>query len=113
MAMRLEDDAPHPYFAMVANQGKPTWSDTLVSYMAFYHQLLGNAAGFTGAVEAMRAASSDRFWVVETAEEAKRSFIEYVKSRAVPEQTQQNLEAVAREEKLPPDAKALEKPQTV
>ena len=39
MAMQPQDDAKHPYFAMVGNFGEPTWSDTAVSYLAFYHLL--------------------------------------------------------------------------
>jgi hypothetical protein len=38
MAMQA-DDGPHPYFALVANHGTPTWSDTAVAYSAFYHLL--------------------------------------------------------------------------
>lgn len=32
MAMQHQDDAKHPYFAMIGNFGQPTWSDTAVSY---------------------------------------------------------------------------------
>jgi hypothetical protein len=45
MAMEA-DDVPHPFLAMVGHGGKPTWSDTAISYLAFYH-LLSKIGHFT------------------------------------------------------------------
>jgi len=36
MAMELEG-ADHPYWALIGNFGKPTWSETAVAYAALYH----------------------------------------------------------------------------
>ena len=106
MAMEVVD-APHPNFAMIGNIGGPTWSDTAISYLAFYH-LLAKGKTIPESVEAMRVASGDHGWVVETAEATKQSFVEYLKSKVEPATAQQDLEAVARETPLGENAKALE-----
>jgi hypothetical protein len=109
MAME-EGDAPHPYFAVVGNPGKPTWSDTAVSYLAFYH-LLAKGKSVAECAQAMCAASGDDGWIAETAEEAKRGYMEFLKSKVEPAAAQQELEAVAQQEDVPADAKTLEKPE--
>jgi hypothetical protein len=106
MAME-QGDTPHPYLAMVGNYGKPTWSDTAVSYLAFYH-LLAKGRTILEAIDAMKSASGDPKWVGETADEIKRSYIEFVEKSGTPAQAQRALEAVAAEEDLPPASKALE-----
>ncbi len=108
MAMRT-DDAPHPYLGLIANFGKPTWSDTAVAYSAFYH-LISKGRSIPEAVAAMRAASGDDGWIVETAEQAKQGFLEFVKQTDVGK-AQQELQSDAETADVPPDAKALEKGQ--
>lgn len=106
MAMEL-GGAPHPYFAMIGNFSTPSWSDTTVSYLCFYH-LLAKGWHIPDAVEAMKVASGDPHWAVETADETKRSYIEFAKTKAEPAIVQRALEAVAQQENLSPNAKALE-----
>ena len=106
MAMEVRD-APHPYFAMIGNFGTPSWSDTAVSYLAFYH-LLAKGWKIRDAVEAMKAASGDLQWVVQTADEIKQGYLEFMKERAVPVQAQRELETVGQDARLSPSAKALE-----
>ncbi len=106
MAMGI-GDAQHPYIAMIGNYGKPTWSDTAVSYLAFYH-LLAKGYDIRDAVTAMKAASADLRWVLETADEIRQGFIDFVKKKDVPAGAQRELEAVGRDASLSPDAKALE-----
>lgn len=103
---RQEGNQPHPYFAMVGNFGKPTWADTAVAYSAFYH-LLSKGHPVLGAVQGMKVASGDENWVLETAEDAKRGYLEYLQS-IQPEEAQQALEAAAEQSPPPPEAKALE-----
>jgi hypothetical protein len=55
MAMFIED-AGYPFYAIVANSGKPLWSDTAVAYSTFYH-LLSKGEFIVNAVAAMRIAS--------------------------------------------------------
>ena len=107
MAME-EGDAPHPYLALICHTGKPTWSDTAVSYLAFYHRL--SKGGKLGeALKGMRAASGDEDWTIESAEEFRNGYLEYIRQKKVePVAARQELEAVAEEEPVPPDAKALE-----
>jgi hypothetical protein len=105
MAMQ-EGDGPHPYFFMVGNYGKPTWSDTAVAYSAFYH-LLSKGYNVSDAVAGMRAASGDDKWIAQTAEQSKRGYLEYLQS-IVPSEAQQVLQAAAEEQDVPPEAKALE-----
>ena len=106
MAMEI-GDAPHPYIAMIGNYGTPTWSDAAVSYLAFYH-LVSKGFSIREAVNAMKIASGDDGWVIETADEIKRGYIEYVKTKVEPSAAQRDLEAVAEAENLSIDAKALE-----
>ena len=106
MAMQL-DDAPHPYFGFIGNYAKPTWSDTAVAYLAFYHRL-SKGATIAEAVEAMKSASGDDLWVCETAEVAKRGFIEYVQ-RIDLSHAQEQLEDNAESGDVPPGAKTLER----
>lgn len=106
MAMQA-GEAPHPYLFMVGNLGKPTWSDTAVAYLAFYH-LLAKGQSLDVAVSAMKAASGDDRWLFESANESKQFYVEYLKKQAAPEEAQQQLEIVAEQEELSPNAKALE-----
>jgi hypothetical protein len=106
MAMN-DGDAPHPYFGMVGNFGRPTWSDTAVAYLAFYH-LLAKGRAIYEAVEAMRAASGNDDWVAEKADDIKQGYLEFLKKSAAPDAVQRDLESVAQEQPLSPDVKALE-----
>ena len=106
MAMQV-GDGPHPYFAMVGNCGTPSWSDTAVSYLTFYHLL---AKGWTilDAVQAMKIASGDAKWIIQTAEEIKRGYIEFLQAKVEPAAAQRELETVAEHAVLPANATALE-----
>ena len=86
---------------------KPTWSDTAVAYLAFYH-LIAKGKTIEEAVEAMAAASGDPHWVVETAIESKQSFLDFLKAETTPAEVQQQLAAVAEELPIPLTAQALE-----
>jgi hypothetical protein len=106
MAMYVENK-PYPYYVMIGNYGRPTWSDTAVAYLAFYHQPF-KGVPIRDAVDAMRSASGDSGWAVEMADEIKRGYVELVESKRPSDEVQKDLEAVADLEGLPPDAKALE-----
>lgn len=105
MAMQ-EGERPHPYLALVGNYGKPTWSDTAVAYSAFYH-LMSKGFLVREAVEAMKAASGNDKWVIEAAAISKQAYLDYIRSVNATH-ARQELEAVARNEDLPPETKALE-----
>ena len=109
MAMDFTDDAPHPYLAMVGNWGSPTWSDTAVAYLSFYH-LLARGRTLSEAVIGMRAASGNGTWGTDSAQNIRQSFLEFVRSQAqtTPAEVQQQLENAAEQSDLPADAKALE-----
>lgn len=107
MAMQQQEDVKHPYFAMVGNYGQPTWSDTAVSYLAFYH-LLAKGRTIPEGVQAMNAASGLASWTAEAAEETHRNYIEFLKRSSQPAKAQRELETVAEQTALSPDAKALE-----
>ena len=78
MAMTT-DNKYHPFYAIVSNAEKPLWSDTAVAYSTFYH-LIAKGYYLTEAVAAMQTASgNDRFWI-QTAEEAKNGYLEYIKN---------------------------------
>lgn len=105
MAMQ-EGNGAHPYFAMVGNFGRPTWSDTAVAYSCFYH-LLSKGYSVFNAVSGMKSASGDDRWTVETAEQSKQGYLEYLQT-VVPSDAQQELQAAADEAPARPEAKALE-----
>lgn len=107
MAMQAEADAAYPYFAMVGNFGEPTWSDTTVSYLTFYH-LLAKGHTIPGAVAAMNAASGLDSWTAEAAIETRRGYIEFLQERSHVAEAQRELETVAEAANLPAEAKALE-----
>lgn len=107
MAMQQQENAKHPYFAMVGNYSQPTWSDTAVSYLAFYH-LLAKGRTIPEGVAAMNAASGLESWTAEAAEETRRNYIEFLKRSSEPAEAQRELETVAKQAEMSPDAKALE-----
>lgn len=107
MAMQQQENVKHPYFAMIGNYGQPTWSDTAVSYLAFYH-LLAKGRTIPEGIQAMNAASGLTSWTAEAAEETRRNYIEFLKRSSKPAEAQRELETVAEQTDLSPDAKALE-----
>jgi hypothetical protein len=108
MAMRTEHDAKHPYFAIVGCWMSPTWSDTAVAYLGFYHRL-AKGHGVEDGVSAMNAVTGEESWGAKPAADLHRNFIEYVKAqRRDPGEAQQELEQMANEANLSPTAKALE-----
>jgi hypothetical protein len=106
MAME-EGDVPHPYFVMVGSYQDPTWSDTAVSYLAFYH-LLSKGRSIPESVEAMSAASGVQ-WTCETAEHSKQYYLDYLRQQSNPQIAQQELESIAEREPLSENAKGLER----
>ena len=107
MAMEVRKDS-QPYFAMIGNSSTPTWSDTAVSYLSFYH-LLAKGWGIPNAVEAMKIASGDPNWIVQTADEIKRNYIEFINNNNVElAAALRRLATVAQDSPLSPNAKALE-----
>ena len=105
MAME-EQDLPHPYCVMVGSSENPTWSDTAVSYLAFYH-LLAKGRNIPDAVEAMSAASGIK-WVYETAVASRQFYLEFIQKTMQPEAVQQQLGAAPELAPLSEDAKGLE-----
>jgi hypothetical protein len=96
MAMFIEDEG-YPFYAIIANAGKPLWSDTAVAYSTFYH-LLSKGEFIDKAVNAMRIASGDQTFFVETAEHSRQGYLEYIKKVNVPAAQEQLEEKVSQEE---------------
>jgi hypothetical protein len=103
----LEGDDPYPYFVMIGSGEKPTWSDTAVAYLTFYH-LLSKGRYIKDVVEAMGAASGVP-WYCDTAEHHKQIYLDYVKNTSDPQTAQKELEIMAEIEPLSADAKSLER----
>ncbi len=78
MAMEEGED-DHPYYAIVGNSGKPTWPETAVAFASFYH-LVANGHFVAEAVEAMRIASGNGQFFLNTAQQAKQTFLDYIKN---------------------------------
>jgi hypothetical protein len=95
MAMSKEE-RPQPFFALISNGQKPLWSDTAVAYSTFYH-LVAKGYYLTDAVKAMQAASgNDMFWI-ETAANARQTYLDHVLSVDT-EEAHQALEQNAQSE---------------
>lgn len=81
LQMAIEPESnEHPFFAIIGNADKPTWSETAIGFATLYHLI---AKGFTvvDAVNAMCIASGNRNFLVTTAEETKQGYIEYLKNK--------------------------------
>lgn len=96
MAMFIEDEG-YPFYAIVANSGKPLWSDTAVAYSTFYH-LLSKGEFIVNAVKAMCIASGDQTFFVETAEQSRQGYLDYIRRVNVPAAQEQLEEKVSQEE---------------
>lgn len=82
MAMTKEEKGL-PFYAIVGNSSKPTWSDTAIAYAAFYH-LIKKGCTMKNAVSAMREASGDANFIFITGEKAKNTFLEIAKQKETP-----------------------------
>ncbi len=96
MAMFIEDKG-YPFYAIVANSEKPLWSETAVAYSTFYH-LLSKGEFIVDAVNAMRIASGNKTFWVETAEQSRQGYLEYIRKVNVPDAQEQLEEKVSQEE---------------
>ena len=96
MAMFIEDES-YPFYAIVANSEKPLWSDTAVAYSTFYH-LLSKGEFIVDAVNSMRIASGNHTFWVETAEQSRQSYLEYIKKVDVPAAQEELEEKNSQEE---------------
>lgn len=78
MAMQVGDQF-HPFLCMVGTPAKPTWSDTAVGYLAFYH-LLAQGKNLPEAVQALTVSSGNP-WFLETAANLQQSFVDYIRDQ--------------------------------
>lgn len=90
----------NPYLALVGCNGKPTWAESAIGFAVLYH-LCAAGVYVKDAVEVMRAASGNGNFFSETAEKAKRDYLDYMKTVDVNE-AQQELAQLAVDE--PPTA---------
>jgi hypothetical protein len=60
--MAMVEDNEHPFYALVGNNGSPTWADSAIAFMVFYHRFFAGAS-IEDAIEAMRMASGDQHFV--------------------------------------------------
>jgi hypothetical protein len=56
--MAMHEDNDQPFWALVGNDGSPSWSDAAVAYITFYHLRFKNVP-LQQCVERMRTASGD------------------------------------------------------
>ncbi|MBI3401474.1 MAG: hypothetical protein HY048_08640 [Acidobacteria bacterium] len=87
-----EGDEPHPYLALFANSGSPEWADTAVAYATLYH-LIAKGRKFVEALAAMKLASGDDGWTLETADNSKRVYTDYVEAELLRQLAQSPREA--------------------
>lgn len=68
-----------PYLALVGNAQSPTWADTAVAYATFYHRI-ARGDNIVAAVSAMRSASGNDSFFLESAAQSRQAYIEYLQS---------------------------------
>ncbi len=93
MAM-VTDDSEYPFFAIVGNCQKPTWSETAIAFATFYH-LIAKGRFIIDAVEAMKVASGNELFYITTAEESRQGYLEYIENidaEAVQEELEQDVQ---------------------
>ena len=93
MAMLSEPDN-YPFLALIGNGSKPTWPETAVGFSTFYH-LLANNRYVPDAVEAMCAASGNNNFFLTTAEQSKKTYLDFIAkldAEEVKEDLEQQLE---------------------
>jgi hypothetical protein len=78
MAMSAAENSEHPYYAIIGNGDSPTWPETAVGFAAFYH-LVANGHYLIDAVVAMRTASGNERFYIDTAESVHKDYLERVK----------------------------------
>ena len=75
MAMQAGES---PFYGVIGHSGKPSWIDTAVAFMTFYH-LLAKGRKVPDIVKAMRIASGDSDFKQILSTEARRVFVEAIK----------------------------------
>jgi len=100
--MAMAEDDISPFFGVVGNSGKPTWSDTAIAYATFYH-LIVKGCYLRDAVKAMCESSNDDKFQLITSVEAKKVYLDVIK-----EQNANNLKRELEQEirNNPPSAEA-------
>ncbi|MEW8232580.1 MAG: hypothetical protein AB2745_19830 [Candidatus Thiodiazotropha endolucinida] len=78
MAMTTSEDE-YPFFALVGNVGKPTWSETAIGFATFYH-LISKGNFIIDSVEAMQVASGNADFYVTTAEQSRQAYLEFIEN---------------------------------
>ncbi len=78
MAMKKES-VTHPFFGVIGNRRKPTYSDTLIGFSTFYH-LFKKGASVVDAVNAMKYASGNFDFDCITAAEAQNRYIKVLET---------------------------------
>jgi hypothetical protein len=76
MAMQSKSNE-YPFFAVIGNTKKPTWSDTAIAYATFYH-LIAKGEYVTQAVEAMQVAAGDYNFINITATAAQQAYLDVI-----------------------------------
>ncbi|SRR6266571_409302 len=81
MAM-FEEESALPFFALVGSSTSPTWPETAIGFATFYH-LVAKGQDIQDAVAAMRTASGVSEFFVTTADEQRRSYLDYIKTKMI------------------------------
>lgn len=105
MAMTVDEDE-YPFFALVGNISKPTWSETAIGFATFYH-LVSKGNYIIDAVEAMKVASGNDNFYVTTADQSRQVYLEFIANKDAG-QVQVELEQDAQDEPPSDLAKLLE-----
>ena len=90
MAMSLDAKLP-PFYGLIGPNTTPTWSETAVAFVTFYH-LLFNGRTVSQAVEAMCTASGKNDFKVGSGDKARQAWIDVIKE----EKQQNRLEKLRR-----------------
>ncbi len=83
--MAMSADADLPFLLLVGNTGKPTWSETAIAYMTFYHHVFRGSDLSVG-ISAMKAASGNDQFKDVFGFHARQCFLNFVDNpKSLPE----------------------------
>ncbi len=105
MAMKDEN---FPFFGVIGNQQKPTWSETNIAFATFYH-LFSKGYEILDAVRAMNVASGNNYFTFIQSQTVRQLYVEEIKNQTAAIST---MNTIINKQELNPLEKAL-KDQTV
>ena len=88
--MAMDENAPLPFHSLIGHHDKGNWNDMAIAFATFYHQL-SKGSSIAHAIEAMKAASGNDRFSVQSGSELQKSFREYMQKERMKEAIQRYI----------------------